>query len=169
MDNIIKFITKDIVISGLIGFFYSSILALFIYYLTNLYETKKYIRNMDINLTKYIFTFDNIKFIVAKFSEINGCVYRKFFSEVLDGKEINEMEYKIVPEFIIFDSIPLLPKLDDYLVNGFIEELENKINKNSEKEILNILQLSKKKKDEFIIKNNMGLILCENLNIVLKI
>ena len=126
MTNFIDVLTKDITINVLIGFFYSALLGLLVFILTDINGKRNNIRRMEIDLTKYTFVSQSINNSLTNISQIDGADYRRFFGDILDGKQIQMSDYKNVYEFIIFDKIPELPALGDYLVSKFIDKMEIK-------------------------------------------
>ncbi|MCR6547216.1 hypothetical protein NVS47_17150 [Dehalobacterium formicoaceticum] len=164
MTNFIDVLTKDITINVLIGFFYSALLGLLVFILTDINGKRNNIRRMEIDLTKYTFVSQSINNSLTNISQIDGADYRRFFGDILDGKQIQMSDYKNVYEFIIFDKIPELPALGDYLVSKFIDKMENSIEENKIEELLDLLKQTNKEKENYINKRNLFLIRYEDIN-----
>lgn len=161
MEILLKYLTNNITVNILIGFFYSAIIGFIIFYLTNFYNLKNNIKSLEVDLTKYTFLSQSIRNSVIKFSELDGKVYRKYFADILDGKQIKISEYKGIEEFIIFDSVPFLPEINDYLVEIFIKYFESKVDN---RELIELLNKDKLEKEAEIINKNLFLIIYNDLN-----
>ena len=158
-----KLMNNDIAVNLVIDFFYSAIIGLIILALTNFLEQKKALNNLLIDLTKLTFVLNTIHEPVSRLSKLDGAEYRKFFASVLDGKEIKVEEIKTVSEFIIYDEIPYLPNLNNYLIDKFNDYI-NKIVKFGEENFINLLGKSKDEKMRYIIENNAFVISYEDIN-----
>ena len=159
MYNLIE---NNIVVNLIIGFFYSAIIGLAILFLTYFLDKSKSLKNLLVDLTKLTLILRTIKEPIDRISKLDGAEYRKYFASVLDGKEITLEEIKTVDEFIIYDEIPYLPKINDYLVDEFNNSVKSIKNENIDlKELAKETQEEKKK---YLLKNNAFILSYEGIN-----
>lgn len=148
--NIMKNNTMEDLI---LGFLYSAIIGLVIFVLSYLVNKRDCLKDLLIDLIKVVLALTLIKSSINRICELDGKEYRKFFISVLDEKEIKSGEFKNVNEFIIYDKIPYLPNLNNYLVDKFYDKFNDKDNIEIG-ELNGLCGESKDEKDKYIKKNS---------------
>lgn len=147
-----ELLTNDITIDILVGFFYSAIFGIIIYYVTTKQQQREKLKKMEIDIVQYTFVSSMISYKLVKLSKLNGKDYGKFFANILDGKIVDNNKY----DYIMFDSIPQLPGLNDYLISEFINK--SYMIPNNIIELLSILKSSAQERDDFMKEINILLI-----------
>lgn len=160
----IELFTNGVVINILIGFFYSALLGIIIFILTNINEKQKNTKELEIDLTKYTFISNSINISLTNIAQIDGAEYRRFFADIFDGKSVRINQYNNVKEVILFDKIAYLPTINEYLIINFIDKVENDLNEEKIEALLNVLTKTKKEKEKYINEYNLFLVRYEDIN-----
>ncbi|MYL44407.1 hypothetical protein GLV94_02000 [Virgibacillus halodenitrificans] len=151
METFLNILGNEVTINLLIGFFYSAIIGLLIFYLTRLKEETTTKTKLYVDLTRSYMTIEEIMKDVAKLANIDGKEYRRFIGDVLDKKEIEINNYSNITDFIMFDKIQKLPELNDYIIERFNDF--NKVLDSSK--IEDIINKDMKSKEHFILNHNL--------------
>ncbi len=120
---------NDIIINLVIGFFYSSIIGLFIYVLTEKYRQLNEIENHLIDIEKFELSTRILFSELLVLKNINYENYLNLVFDFLSNKPIDMNNYDDVDELILFKEFPKLPDISSYLANKSMTEVDDEIMK----------------------------------------
>lgn len=146
------FFFNDIATNIAIGFFYSALIGIATLIFTGIINKNKELDDLSINLTKLSLSINAVKDVVNKISSMNGTEYRKFFSDILDhNTEGKTYDYDKIYKFIIYDYVPQLADLSNYMIQNLNKMTDNIVqNTNQIKKLDELLNKTNSEKKDFV-------------------